>query len=58
MSDEKKIDSFIKNARQGKLDEVKKLLEEGVNINSKEPRGIENRFTCYRIGKKIDEVSY
>ena len=39
MSDEKKIDNLIKNARHGKLDEVIKLLEEGVDINSKEPRG-------------------
>ena len=59
MSDEKKIDNLIKNARHGKLDEVKKLLEEGVKINSKEPRGYSR--TALHVATesgKIDMMKY
>jgi ankyrin repeat protein len=59
MSDQKKIDDLIANARQGKLDEVKKLLGEGVDINSKEPRGYSR--TALHVATefgKIDMMKY
>ena len=59
MSDQKKIDNLIANARKGKLDEVKKLLEEGVNINSKESRGYSR--TALHVATesgKIDMMKY
>jgi ankyrin repeat protein len=59
MSDQKKIDNLIATARQGKLDEVKKLLEEGVNINSKESRGYSR--TALHVATesgKIDMMKY
>ena len=55
MSDQKKIDNLIASARQGKLDEVKKLLEEGVNINSKESRGYSR--TALHVATEFGEIS-
>lgn len=54
MSDQKKIDNLIANARKGKLDEVKKLLEEGVNINSKESMGYSR--TALHVATEYGEI--
>ena len=60
MSNVVTVDHLIKNIRQGKLDEVKKLIEEGsLDINGKESRGYSR--TALHIATesgKIDIMTY
>lgn len=59
MSDQKKIDNLIATVRQGKLEEVEKLLKEGVNINGKESIGYSR--TALHVATesgKIDMMNY
>tara|TARA_B100001093_G_scaffold195423_2_gene187893 strand:- start:23764 stop:24681 length:918 start_codon:yes stop_codon:yes gene_type:complete len=59
MSDQKKIDNLIANARYGKLDKVKELIEEGVSIDGKESRGYDRTaLHVATLSGKIDIMEY
>lgn len=57
MSDQ--VDNLIANARHGKLDKVKELIEEGVSIDGKESRGYDRTaLHVATLSGKIDIMEY
>lgn len=59
MSDQENIDKLITNARYGKLDKVKELIEEGVSIDGKESRGYDRTaLHVATLSGKIDIMEY